>query len=191
MRKLVVFNNISLDGYFTDAKNDMSWAHSEDAEWDAFTAENAQGGGALVLGRITYELMIQFWPTPYAAEIAPVVAERMNAMPKFVFSHTLDKAAWNNTTLLRGNLASEINRLKQEPGDKLTILGSGSLVSQLTRERLIDEYQFVLTPVVLGQGRTMFDGAPERLLFNRTHSRSFGNGNVLLCYEPEIPLKGA
>jgi len=84
MRKLIVFNSISLDGYFTDGHGAMDWAHSQDPEWNAFVANNAKGGGMLVLGRVTYDLMIQFWPTPLAAQIAPVVAERMNTMPKVV-----------------------------------------------------------------------------------------------------------
>src|SRR4051812_12305715 len=102
MRKLAVFNHVSLDGYFVDMHGDMSWAHQHapDQEWDAFVAENARGGGALVFGRVTYELMASFWPTPAALEQLPAVAERMNAMPKVVFSRTLEQASWNNTTLL-------------------------------------------------------------------------------------------
>ena len=103
MRKLVVFNHVSLDGYFVDANGDMSWAKADhqDAEWNAFVAENASGGGVLVFGRITYELMIQYWPTPLAAQHNPAVAERMNNLPKVVFSRTLDTASWNNTTRRR------------------------------------------------------------------------------------------
>ncbi|MFL5606068.1 MAG: dihydrofolate reductase family protein, partial [Gemmatimonadaceae bacterium] len=86
MRRLTVFNNVSLDGYFTDAKGDMSWAHNNDPEWNAFAAENASGGGALLLGRITYDLMASFWPTPRAMQAMPEVAKGMNRMPKVVFS---------------------------------------------------------------------------------------------------------
>ena len=81
MRKLIVFNNVTLDGYFADRNGDMSWAHRQDAEWNAFVGGNASGGGALLFGRVTYELMASFWPTPAAMERAPVVAEGMNNMP--------------------------------------------------------------------------------------------------------------
>jgi dihydrofolate reductase len=182
MRKLIVFNTISLDGYFTDANGDASWTHSRDAEWNAFTAENAKGGGMLVLGRITYDLMTRFWPTPMAAEMAPVVAGRMNAMPKIVFSRTLEMASWANTTIVKDGLATAIRDLKKQPGGNMTVLGSGSLVSQLAGEGLIDEYQIVVRPIVLGQGRTMFENVKGRPTLRLDSSRTFANGNVLLNY---------
>jgi dihydrofolate reductase len=115
MPKLVAYNAVSLDGYFTDANGDMSWAHKKDPEWQAFVSENARGGGQLLFGRITYDLMASFWPTPLAAQSNPAVAERMNSLRKFVFSTTLDKVSWNNTTLLKGDLTTEVRKLKQQP----------------------------------------------------------------------------
>jgi len=97
MRRLIVFNNVTLDGYFTDMNGDMSWAHKYDPEWLAFVQENASGGGELLFGRITYELMASYWPTPMAIKNDPKVAEGMNNLPKVVFSRTMDKASWNNT----------------------------------------------------------------------------------------------
>lgn len=184
MRKLVVFNHVSLDGYFVDKNGDMSWAKADhqDAEWDAFVAGNASGDGVLVFGRITYEMMASFWPTPFAIESMPAVAEGMNSMEKVVFSRTLKQASWNNTKLVKDDLAAEIRKMKKEPGPGMVILGSGSLVAQLTPEGLIDEYQIVVNPLVLGKGRTMFDGIKEKLRLKLTNTRAFGNGNVLLCY---------
>jgi dihydrofolate reductase len=184
MRRLVVFNQVTLDGYFTDRNGDMSWAHKDDPEWNAFVADNAKGGGMLLFGRITYELMASFWPTPRASESFPIVAERMNNLPKVVFSRTLDKASWNNTKLVKSGMAAEIRKMKKEPGADMAIMGSGSIVSQLTPEGLIDEFQIVVNPIVLGKGRTMFDGVKDKLTLKRTRTRTFGNGNVLLCYEP-------
>ena len=186
MRKLVVFNNVALDGYFTGVDGDFSWAHtgSDDAEFNAFVADNASGGGQLLLGRITYELMASYWPTPNAIKNDPIVAEGMNSMPKVVFSRTLDKASWSNTKLVKGDIAAEIRKMKQEPGKGMAILGSGSIVSQLAPHGLIDEYQVVLNPVVLGQGRTMFDGVKEKLNLRLRTTRAFRNGKVYLCYEP-------
>ena len=183
MRRLVVFNNVTLDGYFTGKNGDLSWAHQQDPEWDAFVSENAQGGGTLLLGRVTYEMMVSYWPTPMAMENDPVVAERMNSLPKVVFSRTLGEAAWKNTRVVAGNIAAEVRRMKEEPGEGMTILGSGSIVAQLAQEGLIDEYQLVVNPVVLGEGRTMFEGVRERLPLKLTRTRAFRNGNVLLCYE--------
>jgi len=88
----VVFNSVTLDGYFTDKNSDMSWAHKNDPEWNAFVADNAKGGGTLLFGRITYELMASFWPTPAAMQMMPDVAKGMNSLPKVVFSRTLDKS---------------------------------------------------------------------------------------------------
>jgi dihydrofolate reductase len=188
MPKLSAFNHVTLDGYFVDMNGDMSWAKADhqDAEWNAFVAENASGGGTLVFGRVTYELMAGFWPTPFAIENMRVVAEGMNSMSKVVFSRTLDQASWNNTKLVKGDLAAEIRRMKKEPGNDMVILGSGSLVSQLAQEDLIDEYQIVVNPVVLGGGRTMFDGIQQTLSMKLIKTRTFGNGNVLLCYEPLV-----
>ncbi len=184
MRKLSVYNSVTLDGYFTGANGDFSWAHRQDPEFMAFVEGNAKGGGELLFGRITYELMASYWPTPLAIKNDPVVAARMNDLPKVVFSRTLDKASWNNTKLVKTGMASAIRRMKQEPGQDMVIFGSGSIISQLTAERLIDEYQIVLNPVVLGAGRTMFDGLKEKIELKLTKSRIFKNGNVFLCYEP-------
>ena len=184
MRRLIVFNNLTLDGYFADLNGDISWAHKDDPEWNAFAAENASGGGVLVLGRITYELMASYWPTPAARANAPAVAEGMNRMQKVVFSRTLNKASWQNTTLVKGDIAAAVRKMKSEPGSGMAILGSGSIVAPLTQAGLIDEYQIVVNPVVLGRGKTMFEGLKERVTLKRTKTRGFANGNVLLCYEP-------
>jgi dihydrofolate reductase len=186
MRRLVVFNQVSLDGYFVDAHGDMRWAYADpaDAEWNAFAAGNARGGGVLLFGRKTYELMASYWPTPAAAQANPVVAERMNALPKVVFSRTLDEATWQNTRLVRDDPASEVRRMRGEPGDGMAILGSGTIVSQLTGQGLIDEYQIVVVPIILGRGRTLFEGVSKQVRLKLIDTRRFRNGNVLLCYQP-------
>jgi dihydrofolate reductase len=186
MRKLIVFNNVSVDGYFVDKQGDMSWAHegAQDPEWNAFVAGNASGGGELLFGRKTYEMMASFWPTPAATQMNATVAERMNGISKVVFSRTLDKASWSNTKLVKGDLVAEVRKMKSSPGQGMTILGSGSIVAQLAQAGLVDEFQLVVSPVVLGQGRTLFDGIPEKLRLKPTSARTFGNGKVVLCYVP-------
>ena len=186
MAKLIAFNSVSLDGYFVDENGDMQWAHntSKDEEWDAFVAGNASGEGIMVFGRITYELMVSYWPTPSAIQTNPVVAEQMNKRRKIVFSKTLSNSSWNNTKIVKEDMVAEIRKMKNEAGNGIAILGSGSIISQLTQERLIDEYQVVVVPVVLGKGRSMFEGIKDKLSLQLTKTRSFRNGNVLLCYEP-------
>lgn len=184
MRKLIVFNLVTVDGYIADGKGDMSWAHKSDREWNEFVSGNASGGGTLVFGRVTYDLMVRYWPTPLALENNRVVAEGMNRLPKVVFSRTMDHASWSNTTLVKGNIEEAVRKMKGEPGTDLVILGSGSIVTQLGQAGLIDEYQMVISPIALGEGKTMFQGMEKRLPLKLVKTRVFGNGNVLLCYEP-------
>ncbi len=181
MRQLLSFMQISLDGYFADAHGDMSWAHRSDPEWNEFVAGNASGGGALLFGRVTYDLMVRYWPTPMAIQNDPIVAAGMNTAPKYVASRTLQSARWQNTTVLKGELAAEVRRLKSEPGPGLALLGSGSLVAQLSREGLIDEYQIVVNPITLGAGKKLFEDV--KLSLKLVETRAFGNGNVVLSYQ--------
>jgi len=187
MPKLTVFNSVSLDGYFTGVDGDLSWAHAvpQDAEWTAFVNGNAGGEGPLLFGRITYDMMAAFWPTPAAAQQMPEVAAGMNRLPKFVFSRSMKTSPWQNTTVLNADPVTEARRLKQQPGGDITILGSGTIVAQLTQAGLIDAYQFVVVPVILGRGRTMFEGVTARPVLKPTRSRTFANGNVVLWYESQ------
>ena len=182
----MVFNSITLDGYFTSRAGEIGWAHRDtgDQEFNAFVAENAGGEGQLLFGRKTYEEMASYWPTPQAKRDNPAVAEGMNRMPKLVFSRTLRSANWSNTTLIKEDPADSVRRLKGEPGPDMVIMGSGSIVAQLAKAGLIDEYQVVLTPVAIGGGRTMFEGLNADLALRLTRSRVFPRGKVWLSYEP-------
>ena len=182
MRKLTVFNLVTLDGYFAGQGGDISW-HNVDEEFQELANAASNSGNTLLFGRVTYELMASYWPTPEAIKNDPIVAQGMNSATKIVFSRTLNKIDWNNTRLVKNDMLSEIRKLKQESGKDLTVLGSGSIVSQLAQERLIDEYQILLNPVVIGKGKTMFEGVKDRFSLKLTKTRVFGNGNVLLSYE--------
>lgn len=180
-----MFNNVSIDGYFVDAAGGMGWAHrGDDPEWNAYVSGNASGDGLLVFGRKTYDMMASFWPTPMAASANPVVAERMNAGRKLVFSRSMREASWRNTRLVNDDLLGEIRRLKQDGDVDMTILGSGSVVAQLAEAGLVDAYQLVVVPVALGAGRTIFDGLTHHVHMKPTQARAFKNGNVVLSYEP-------
>jgi dihydrofolate reductase len=184
MRKLIVFNHVSLDGYFAGPNGDISWFKTGDAEMNEYAIASVNSAGAMLFGRVTYELMANYWPTPLAMKNDPVLAERMNSLPKVVFSRTLDKASWNNTRLVKGDMSAEIGQTKREAEKDITILGSGSIVSQLAPLGLIDEYQIMVNPVAIGKGKTMFEGIKDKLALKLTKTRTFNNGNVLLCYGP-------
>ncbi len=163
-----------------------SWLRNPapDAEWDALLARNATSEGQMLLGRITYEALSRHWTSPRATTVDSTVAAAMNAIPKVVFSRTLDKVSWNNARLVKSDMVAEVRKLKQEPGFDMVILGSGSIIRQLTHEGLIDEYQLVVVPVVLGEGRSMFQGLQKTLRLKLINQRCFANGNIILTYEP-------
>lgn len=177
---------VSLDGYYCDPRDDMSFAHKppEDAEWHKFMAGNASGGGMLLFGRTTYDMMAAWWPTPAAARAMPEVAAGMNAMPKIVFSRTLSSANWSNTTLVKDSLVGTVRRMKGEAGPDMAILGSGSVVRQLADAGLIDTFQVVVNPVALGAGKSLFSGLARQLDLVLTNTRVFRNGSVVLWYAP-------
>jgi dihydrofolate reductase len=183
MRNLIVFNLVTLDGFFAGMDGDISW-HNVDDEFQELANQASNSGNTLLFGRVTYQLMASYWPTPEAIRTDPVVAAGMNKAEKVVFSRTLDRVDWKNTRLAKGDMLDEVRRLKQGAGQDLTILGSGSLVAQLAPAGLIDEYQMLLNPLVLGKGKTMFEGVKDRLAFKLSKTRVFRNGNLLLTYQP-------
>ena len=186
MRKLSVFNSISLDGFFTDEHNSLEWAHryGSDPEYGAWIGENARsGGGALVFGRKTYDMMVSYWPSPQAKKDNPVVAEGMNAAPKIVFSRRLESSAWTNTRMIKGDAVAEMKKLPAGDGSDLVLMGSGQIVAQLAAAGLVDSYTLPVVPVVLGKGRTMFDGVARPFDLTLRGTRSFKNGIVVLSYE--------
>jgi dihydrofolate reductase len=183
MQKLRVFESISVDGYFTDASGDMSWAHAgpNDPEFDEWVGGNASSGGTLLFGRKTYQQMESYWPTALAARRMPAVAKGMNAAKKFLASKSI-KPTWNNTQLLKGDLVEAVAALKASDGPGITLLGSGSVAAQLGDANLVDEYQFVIVPVALGSGRTVFS---KRRKLRRIDQRAFRGGNVVVTYAAE------
>lgn len=183
-RRLGMFNSVSLDGYFTDADGDMSFAKPdrEDPEHEEFIRQNARGASVLVFGRVTYQMMASFWPTDMARQMMPDVAKTMNASPKIVFSRTLKSADWAGTTLLSGDPATEIARLKKEDGPDMTVLGSGQVAAQLAQAGLFDEIGLMVIPVLLGKGRTLFEGVTGRPRLRLKSATPFRNGNVYLTY---------
>lgn len=180
MRKLRVFESIALDGYFADASGDMSWAHAsgDDPEFADWIGGNAGSAGDLLFGRKTYQMMEAYWPTPLAAQQMPTVARGMNAAKKYLVSRTI-QPTWNNTQLLKGHLVEAVRSLKASEGPGIAVLGSGSVAAQLGEAGLVDEYQFVIIPVALGGGRTVFTKGRKLRLVDH---RAFRCGNVVVTY---------
>ncbi len=184
MRKVFLFDLVSVDGLFEGPNADISW-HNVDAEFNDFAIQQLDELDTLLFGRVTYELMASYWPTPAAVQDDPVVAGKMNGATKFVFSRTLDRADWENTRLVRDNAAEEVARLKQQPGKDIGIFGSSDLAVSLMPKGLIDEFRIMVNPVVLSDGKRLFQGLSERHRLRLVNLRRFRSGNVLLFYEPE------
>jgi dihydrofolate reductase len=184
MRKVSAFNFVTLNGFFKGPGGDISWTFGHNASTDesAHAVEGLGAGNVLLFGRVTYEMMSNFWQSPMAKEQDPVVSEGMNKAEKIVFSRTLDTAGWKNTRLIKGNLIEEIRRLKQQPGKDMTILGSGSIITQLAEEELIDEYEVLVYPVALGKGTPLFDCLRHPLKLKLISAKAYKSGTVLLTY---------
>lgn len=183
MRKLLVFNFTTLNGYFEGPGGDLSW-HTHGEEEGRYAAESVGKGGVLLFGRVTFEHMASYWPTPQARQQAPAVAEGMNKAEKIVFSRKLKKADWENTRIIDGDLVTAVRELKQSPGNDMCILGSGSIVTQLSDAGLIDVYQLMVDPVALGAGTPMFKGLRKKLDLRLMSTRTFKSGVILLSYQP-------
>ncbi len=185
MSKVIMFNLISLDGYFEGAnKWDLAW-HNVDREFNQFAIEQLDHAGGLIFGRVTYEGMAAYWASAEGIKDDPEVAKRMNSIRKYVFSRTLDKADWNNTQLITGDAVTELARLKQGAGQDLLLFGSANLASTFSKHNLIDEYRLMVNPVVLGKGGPLFMENGSMLKLNLLNTRAFKNGNVLLYYAPD------
>jgi dihydrofolate reductase len=194
MGRVGVFNYLTVDGFYAGPHGETDWFQSieKDAEFEKYSqgmrrrALRATGAGnVLVFGRTTYEMMKSYWPTPVAIKNDPGFAKVMNDSDKIVFSRTLQRVEegpiWKNVTLLHEIRPAEITKLKKRKG--LTILGSGTVVQQFANLGLVDEYTFVVVPVILGAGKPMLKDVQETSL-KLLEGRAFKNGVLVLRYQP-------
>ena len=191
MRKITVFNHVTVDGFFAGPHGEIDWFKviKKDDEWDKYThQQSAKSGNTLIFGHTTYEMMKSYWPTSDAINNDPDMARIVNNSPKIVFSKTLknvkEEPNWKNIRLFHEIKLEEILKLKEEAGEDFTILGSGSIVQQFANFGLIDEYNLVVVPVVLGAGKPLFKDV-KKMNLKLLEARAFNNGVVILRYDLE------
>ena len=182
MRKLIVWNLVTLDGYFEGKQKwELDWHNVVwDPELEKFSDDQSQSVGTLIFGRATYEGMASYW-----SNATGKTAEFMNAVPKIVCSRSLSRAEWNNTTIISDRVPDAIGELKKQKGKDLYIFGSGNLCSSLFEAGLIDEVRLGLTPTVFGGGTPLFAPSNGGLKMTLLESRPFKSGCVILRYKPD------
>jgi len=178
MRRLIVSNVMSLDGFFEGPNHEFNW-FTPDEEFFAYAREMLRSVDTILFGRRTYEHMANYWPSAPRDEIA----DAMNSLPKVVFSSTLENAAWNNTRLIRGNISEEVTKLKSMPGKDMVILGGAMLASYLLEEGLIDEYRVVLAPLLLGKGNPLFKNLRQTIQLKLQKTRLLRSGVIVVYYQ--------
>ena len=195
MRRIVIFDRVSADGYFTSTDGNLDWAVPDD-EADKAGAAAIPGFDTILFGRRTYEMFESFWPhaldesptspDPHSAgRRSPAIramAVWLNDATKLVFSRSLKEVKWKSSRLVHELDPREIDAMKRQPGKDMIIFGSGSIVSQLTQHGLIDEYQFVVNPILLGSGRPLISGASSRVTLDLQEAKKYSSGNIMLRY---------
>lgn len=187
MRKVIASEYVTLDGVMEDPGGAEGFKYggwsfqfwSEEA--GKYKYDELFASDALLLGRITYQGFAAAWPT---MEGTGDFGERMNSLPKYVVSTTLEKAEWNNSTIIKANVVEEVSKLKAMPGQDILIGGSGVLVHTLTQHNLIDEYRLMVYPVVLGSGKRFFKEGTDLLKLQLAETKTFSSGVIVLTYHP-------
>ena len=185
MRKVIVSNLVSLDGFFEGPNKELDW-FVVDEEFFDYARDLLGTVDTILFGRVTYQMMESYWPAE--TDNDPVITDKMNNLPKIVFSKTLSSTPWgkwNNARLVKENIPEEIRKMKQQAGKDMVIFGSGILVSDFTQLGLIDEYRIILNPVVLGKGNPLFKGLQDKLNLKLLKTKTLSSGVVILYYEPK------
>ena len=192
MRKVILMVQVSLDGFFEGPNKEIDW-HTVDDELHTHFTEEIKPMGALLSGRVTYELMAGYWPAA-GADPASTLFEKEFAriwmdMPKVVYSRTLTSAGWN-TAIARDVVRGEVEELKARARGDL-VVGGGDLGAAFMAQDLIDEYRIYVHPIQVGEGKRLFPPSKEKVLLRLAETRTFGNGVVLLRYERLRPRGGS
>jgi dihydrofolate reductase len=187
MGKVVVTEFVSLDGVMEDPGGAEDFEHGgwtfeydRGAEGDKFKLDEVLNADAQLLGRVTYQGFAAAWPT-MTDDVG--FAEKMNSMPKYVVSTTLDGAEWNNSTLIKGDVAEEVSKLKQQVDGDILVAGSATLVNTLMKDNLVDELRLMVFPIVLGSGKRLLGDGLGRTNLRLTDSKALDSGILILTYE--------
>jgi dihydrofolate reductase len=187
MRKIIVSELITLDGVIEDPGGSEKTPHGgwhfqfRSGDGWKYKLDEIFASDALLLGRVTYQGFAAAWP---GMTDESGFADRMNGLPKYVVSTTLNEAAWNNSTLIKDNVAGEVSRLKQQDGKDILVYGSGQLVRFLMQHCLVDEYRLMVFPIVLGGGKRLFENGTDFSVLQLIETKTFSSGAVLLSYQP-------
>jgi len=179
MRKLIMWNMVTVDGFFEGPGRDIGW-FVFDQDLEKYIHETQERADTLIFGRVTYEMMASYWPSETGR-----IADFMNGIEKVVFSKTMTDAGWNNARLVRDGVAEEVSALKAREGGDIFLFGSADLAATLTEHGLIDEYRLGINPVILGGGTPLFRGGTSKLMLKLLESRTLKSGVVILHYAPE------
>jgi dihydrofolate reductase len=180
MRRVILQMGVSLDGFVARVDGKHEWGyHGEDEAHRRWKLDALHSAGAHLMGRVTYEEMVTVWPTSTSEIAAP-----MNAIPKVVFSRTLETADWPDTTIARGDLADEIAEIKRQPGADVIAHGGATFAGALCRLGLVDEYRLLVHPAALGTGLALFSRLQSPLFVELAESHSYNTGAVLNIYRP-------
>ncbi len=180
MRKVVAVELVSVDGVM-ESPEEWAFSYSND-EMEEANAAGMAASDAMLLGRVTYEGFAAFWPNQPSG--TPMV-DYINSVPKFVVSRTLQEPLeWNNSTLIKGEVAEGVAELKQKPGKDILVFGSADLVSTLMRNDLVDEYRLMVFPIIVGSGKRLFRGGIDTTALELAGTETFGSGVVVLTYRP-------
>ena len=184
MRKIFAFLMTSLDGYHETSEGDLSW-NNVDREFLDFALEQLDEADTLLFGRKTYEHMAALWPTQAAMQGDPDVAERMNRFDKIVVSRSIPSLSWQPVALLGDDAATQLTKIKEQPGKDIALLGSSELTASFLSAGggVVDEVRIMVNPVILGSGHPVLAGA-DRTALELVRTRQFASGNVLLTYQP-------
>lgn len=190
MRKVLLSTHITLDGFMAGANMELDWHFNNwNDEMEKYTEEQKSRIDTILVGRVTYQNMAKHWPAVetdiYARTKDIEFAKWMNTMPKVVFSKTLEKAEWNNSRIVKDNIAEEISKLKRQPGKDMIMWGGVGIVSAFLKLGLIDEYQIWVAPVVLGTGIPLFKNVRKSFNLELLNTKQFSNGVNILRYRPK------
>jgi dihydrofolate reductase len=183
MRKVIASELVSLDGVM-ESPDKWHFPYFNDEMGEAISAAMAQAD-AMLLGRVTYEEFAAFWPSQESGGDDQEITDYMNNTPKFVVSKTLgEPLEWNNSTLIKENVAEDVAQLKQQPGKDISITGSGTLVRSLLQEDLLDELRIMVHPIVVGSGKRLFEDRSDQKAMKLVDSKTFRTGVLYLTYQP-------